>query len=57
VLGEGNFVLVVDEGVFDNTPSMFYDFYRLENSMIVEHWDVIESIAPKADWKNNNGKF
>jgi predicted SnoaL-like aldol condensation-catalyzing enzyme len=57
VLGQGNFVLAVSEGLFDNQPSMFYDFYRIENNMIVEHWDVIEQIPPKQEWRNNNGKF
>jgi predicted SnoaL-like aldol condensation-catalyzing enzyme len=57
VLGQGNYVLAVNEGLFDNKPSMFYDFYRLENNMMVEHWDVIEEIPPKQEWKNSNGKF
>jgi len=36
----------VNEGIFDDKPSIFYDFYRVENAMIVEHWDVIEEIPP-----------
>lgn len=58
VLGEGNFVLTVSEGKFgkgDHTS--YYDLFRLENGKIVEHWDVIETIAAEADRKNNNGKF
>jgi predicted SnoaL-like aldol condensation-catalyzing enzyme len=43
VLRQGNFVLVVDEGEFDNNPSVFYDFYRMEDKMMVEHWDVIKA--------------
>lgn len=57
ILGEGNFVLVVNEGLFDNKPASFYDFYRLEDNKIVEHWDVIEHIPPEDIWKNSNGKF
>lgn len=57
VLGEGNFVLVVSEGKFGGKPTSYYDLFRVENSQIVEHWDVIESIAPKSEWKNQNGKF
>jgi predicted SnoaL-like aldol condensation-catalyzing enzyme len=57
ILGEGNFVLVVNEGIFDSKPAMFYDFYRVANNMIVEHWDVIEAIPPVDQWKNKNGKF
>ena len=58
VVGEGNFVLAVSEGKFgkgDHTA--FYDLFRLENGLIVEHWDVITTIPPKSEWKNENGKF
>jgi len=57
VLGEGNFVLVVSEGQLGGKHSSFYDLFRVENVKIAEHWDVIEPIAPEAEWKNNNGKF
>lgn len=57
VLGEGNFVLTVSEGTFAGKETSFYDLFRVENGKIAEHWDVIETIAPKSDWKNSNGKF
>ncbi|MEM6785580.1 MAG: nuclear transport factor 2 family protein [Bacteroidota bacterium] len=58
VLGEGNFVLTVSEGRFGaGAPTSFYDLFRLEGGLIVEHWDVIETIAPESTWKNDNGKF
>src|SRR5258706_8853787 len=57
VLGEGNFVLVVSEGHFGKDHDAFYDLFRIENSKIAEHWDVIEPIPAKENWKNNNGKF
>jgi predicted SnoaL-like aldol condensation-catalyzing enzyme len=57
VLGEGNFVLVVSEGYFGKSHNAFYDLFRVSNGKIAEHWDVIEPIAPKETWKNNNGKF
>ena len=57
VLGEGNFVLVVSEGNFGKDHDAFYDLFRVENSKIAEHWDVIEPIPAKENWKNNNGKF
>ena len=57
ILAEGNFVLSVCEGHVNQTPSSFFDLYRLENGMIVEHWDTTESIPPRSEWKNNNGKF
>ena len=57
VLGEGNFVLVVSEGSFAGKEVAFYDLFRVENGKIAEHWDVIESLLPAAEWKNQNGKF
>lgn len=57
VLGEGNFVLAVSEGRFGGTPTAFYDLFRIEDGKIAEHWDTMESIPPKEQWKNNNGKF
>lgn len=57
VLGEGNFVLTVSEGSFAGKPTSFYDLFRVENGKIAEHWDTIETIPLKSDWKNNNGKF
>ena len=57
VLGEGNFVLVMSEGTFSGTPTAFYDLFRIEDGKIAEHWDTIETIPSKEQWKNNNGKF
>lgn len=57
VLGEGNFVLTMSEGSFGTTPSAFYDLFRVENGKIGEHWDTIESVPARKDWKNDNGKF
>lgn len=57
VLGEGNFILVVSEGEMGGVHSSFYDLFRVENNKIAEHWDTIESIPAKTEWKNQNGKF
>ena len=57
VLGEGNFVLVVSEGQMAGVHSSFYDLFRVENGKIAEHWDTIEAIPTKENWKNGNGKF
>lgn len=57
VLGEGNFVLAVSEGSLGGRPTSFYDLFRLENGKVAEHWDTIEPIPPKEEWKNTNGKF
>jgi predicted SnoaL-like aldol condensation-catalyzing enzyme len=58
ILGQGNFVLVMSEGKFGKGDHVaYFDLFRLENNQVVEHWDVIQTIPPKSEWKNNNGKF
>lgn len=57
VLAQGNFVLAVSEGTFGGTPTSYYDLWRVENGKIIEHWDVMETIAKKETWQNQNGKF
>lgn len=57
VLAEGNFVLTVNEGFKDDVHTSFYDLFRFEAGKIVEHWDTTESVPPKNEWKNDNGKF
>ncbi len=57
LLGEGNFVLVIRDGVLGGQPAAFYDLYRLENGKIAEHWDVLQAIPPQSEWRNANGKF
>lgn len=57
ILGEGNFVLAVSEGLFMNKKVAFYDIFRIENGRVVEHWDTIENLIPQEQAMNNNGKF
>lgn len=57
VVAQGNYVLTVSEGTFAGKATSYYDLFRVENGKIAEHWDVIETIADKADWQNNNGKY
>ena len=57
VLGEGDFVLVVSEGSLAGNHSSFYDLFRIADGKIAEHWDTIETIPPRAQWRNDNGKF
>ena len=57
VLAEGNFVLAASEGSRGGVHSAFYDLFRVENGKLVEHWNTVEAIAPKSEWKNDNGKF
>jgi predicted SnoaL-like aldol condensation-catalyzing enzyme len=57
ILGEGNFVLVVAEATLGDVPTGIYDLFRIENGRIAEHWDTLEAIPPRDQWKNINGKF
>lgn len=57
VLAQGNFVLAVSEGTFGGAPTSYYDLWRVEDGRIAEHWDVMETIADKSTWQNQNGKF
>ena len=35
-----------------------FDVFRFdEDGKIAEHWDVMETLADKATWANENGKF
>ena len=57
LLAEGDFVLSVSEGSLNGVHSSFYDLYRVAHGKLVEHWDTIEAIPPRSEWKNDNGKF
>jgi predicted SnoaL-like aldol condensation-catalyzing enzyme len=56
VLGEGNFVLTVSEGEWSGQTHAFYDLFRMEDGMIVEHWDVIQPVLTEG-LANTNGMF
>ena len=35
-----------------------FDIFRIgKDGLIAEHWDVMETIAEKSAWQNQNGKF
>ncbi|MCR5883820.1 nuclear transport factor 2 family protein [Rhizobacter sp. J219] len=57
VIGEGNFVLVMSEGSFAGKATSFYDLFRVQDGKIAEHWDVVQAIPAREEWKNANGKF
>lgn len=57
ILAEGSFVLSVCAGTIDGAHSSLYDLYRVADGKLVEHWDTVEVIPPRAEWKNDNGKF
>ena len=57
LLADSNFVLSVCEGYRGDVHTSFYDLYRVAGGKIVEHWDTTETVPPKSEWKNDNGKF
>jgi predicted SnoaL-like aldol condensation-catalyzing enzyme len=57
VLADGDYALACSEGSFGGVPTTYYDLFRVENGFIAEHWDVMETLAAKETWANENGKF
>ena len=57
ILAQGNFVLAVSEGTFGGAHTSYYDLWRVEEGKIIEHWDVMETIADESQWQNQNGRF
>ena len=57
LLAEGNFVLAMSEGRKGGVHSGIYDLFRVADGMIVESWNTVSPIAPRNEWKNDNGKF
>jgi predicted SnoaL-like aldol condensation-catalyzing enzyme len=57
VLAEGNFVLCMSEGHKDGQHSGVYDLFRVAEGKIEEQWNTVSPIAPRSEWKNDNGKF
>lgn len=57
-VAEGNFVFVQGEGRIGAGQVLeIYDLFRLQAGKIVEHWDVLQPLAPKEQWANSNGPF
>ena len=62
VYAEGNFGITLSQGpdITGQDPDgtyAYYDLFRIENGLIVEHWDVIQLIPPTDEWANTNGKW
>ncbi|MEL6226695.1 MAG: hypothetical protein AAFR01_06695, partial [Pseudomonadota bacterium] len=55
VVGEGNFVLTQAEGTWSGKSVAIYDLFRVADSKIVEHWDVIQEIP--SEMAHTNGMF
>lgn len=57
VVAEGNFVLTGSRGTVGDQPTAFYDMWRVEDQLIVEHWDVIAPIQTENLPEGYPGKF
>lgn len=55
VVAEGNFVMTQAEGIYDDKPTAFYDLWRVEDGLIVEHWDAVQEIP--TEFAHPNGMF
>lgn len=57
MLAEGDFVFTVSEDRAAGGTTAYFDFFRMKDGKIVEHWDTVQEVPARSDWKNNNGKF
>lgn len=55
IVAEGNFVFAASEGKLGDTPTAFFDLFRVADRKIVEHWDTISAIP--SEMAHDNGKF
>jgi len=58
----GNYGLVMSQGpdITGQDPTgvyAYYDLFRIENGIIVEHWDAIQLIPDQSEWAHTNGKW
>ena len=56
LVGQGDFVATLCRASFAGAPYAQADLFRLEDGLIVEHWDAAEAIGPEEEWVNS-GKF
>ena len=57
VVADGDFALAASSGSLGGVSSTYYDLFRVQDGKIAEHWDVIEPVAARDTWQNENGKF
>ena len=50
-------MVMLADGTFGDQDVAYYDLFRLEDRLVVEHWDVVTEIPPKSEWQNQNGKL
>ena len=56
VVGQGNFVATLCRANWEGAPYAQADLFRIEDGLVVEHWDAAEPIGPESEWVNS-GKF
>ena len=56
LVGQGNFVATLCRARREGAPYAQADLFRVEDGLIVEHWDAAEAIGPESEWANS-GKF
>jgi predicted SnoaL-like aldol condensation-catalyzing enzyme len=56
MVGQGNFVATLCRAEWEGSPLAQVDLFRLENGLVVEHWDNVEPVPPESEWVNS-GKF
>lgn len=56
LIGQGNYVVSYSKVIAQGAELAVFDIFRIEDGKIVEHWDNIEPIPPRAEW-TNTGKF
>ena len=56
LVGQGNFVATLCKANWKGAPYAQADLFRIEDGLVVEHWDAAEPIGPQRKWVNS-GKF
>lgn len=56
LVGAGSFVATLCRANWQGAPYAQADLFRVEDGLIVEHWDAAEPIGPPEEWANS-GKF
>ncbi|MEM7346042.1 MAG: nuclear transport factor 2 family protein [Chloroflexota bacterium] len=56
LVGQGNFVATLCKATWEGAPYAQVDIFRIEDGLVVEHWDNVEAVPPEETWANS-GKF
>ena len=56
LVGQGNFVATLCKATWEGAAYAQVDLFRIEDGLVVEHWDNAEVVPPEEEWANS-GKF